>query len=363
VHGALGRYAASGHLVYVTSGGIMMAAPFDIDGLRITGEAVPIAQAVAVRALSRADVAISPSGTMVFASGSVTGGSGELIWVTRDGKVTPVDSQFTRFFAGPIRLSPDGRQVAVTVIDPGADISVWVKRLDHGPAARVMMSAGSAAWSPDGRMLLASSSAKLIVGPSDASTLPTTIDVGHTAPATPVFSPDGKWMVYVQQGDIYARSAVASDTTRISLVSGGHHGTPAISPDGHWLAYMSDESGRQEIYVRPFPDTRISKRQVSVAGGISPHWSRDGRELFFVDESRHMVVVSVTPGPTFFTSEPKQVFDAAMAYAVAAGVPFDVAPDGRFLTTRMAGGASAHADELILVENFFEDLKAKTKQK
>ncbi len=102
---------------------------------------------------------------------------------------------------------------------------------------------------------------------------------------------------------------------------------PTVSPDGRWLAYASDESGRFEIYVRPFPDTRTAKRQVSVAGGTEPRWSRDGRE-----------------------GVPKTLFA-------------DVSPDGkRFLLARPIGTNRPNADELILVENFFQELKAKVKK-
>ncbi|HEV8446681.1 MAG TPA: protein kinase [Gemmatimonadaceae bacterium] len=361
VRGAIGRYAESGHLIYVTADGTMMAAPFDLEHLRITGEAFSLAQGVAVRALSRGDVSISASGTMVYAAGSTGGGLGDLAWVTRDGKITPVDSQFARYFIGPLHLSPDGRQAAVTTLDLDAQRSVWVKQLDHGPATRVM-NAGSPAWSPDGKTLIATTNSKLALGPADGSSPPREIDVGHVAPATPVVSPDGKWFIYIQQGAIYARSAVPGDSATKLLVSGLHQSAPAISPDGRWLAYSSDESGREEIYVRPLPDAKASKQQVSVAGGISPHWSRTGRELYFVDESRHMVAVPVTPGPTFIAGEPKQLFDVSMGYTPTSGVPFDIAADGRFLVARVPGIGSGTRDEVILVENLFDDLKAKTKR-
>jgi serine/threonine-protein kinase len=360
VHGAVGRYAASGHLVYLTADGTMMAAPFDAAALRVTGEAVPVAENVAVRALSRADVAISASGTLLYAAGRVIGGNGELVWVARDGKASPIDSSFEHFFVGRVRLSPDGRQAAVSAAENVGSRTLWVKQLDHGPATKIVGDAGPQSWSPDGKLLLVSATSGLLLARSDGSAPPTALATGHTAPSFAEISADGKWVVYVE-GDNIRAMRLGADTTKLLLVEGAREQSPAVSPDGRWLAYSSEESGRAEVYVRPFPDTKASKRQVSVAGGASPRWSRDGRELFFVDESRHMVAVPVASGQTLVLGEPKQLFDLSTNYAITNG--FDVARDGRFLMIRPVGSAAALRDEIVLVENFFQDLEAKVKTK
>jgi sugar lactone lactonase YvrE len=98
-----------------------------------------------------------------------------------------------------------------------------------------------------------------------------------------------------------------------------------------------------------------------VAGGVSPRWSRDGRELFFVDESRHMVAVLVASGQTLVVGEARRLFDLSTNYAITNG--FDVARDGRFLMIRAVGSAAALRDEIVLVQNFFQDLEAKVKSK
>jgi hypothetical protein len=97
--------------------------------------------------------------------------------------------------------------------------------------------------------------------------------------------------------DTTGRLVVAGPSAALPLRQRG----PTFSPNGRWVAYSSDESGRAEVYVRPFPDTKAFKRQVSVAGGEAPRWSHDGRELYFVDASRYMVAVPVAPGETFVT--------------------------------------------------------------
>ena len=360
VHGAVGRYAASGHLVYVTSDGLMMAAPFDADRLRITGDAVPIAQNVAVRVMSGDDVAISPAGTLLYSAGGEVAGDEEMVWIARNGKATAVDSSFTHSFLGRMRLSPDGKQVAIS----GAGNTgrwVWVKQLDHGPATKVLEEWTPQSWSPDGKLLLVlGPSGELSVAPSDGSGPPTRLNASHAASNFAELSGDGKWIVYAQGDSIFAMSAGA-DTTRRLLVAASRLRGPIISPNGRWLAYSSEESGRAEVYVRPFPDTKAFKRQVSVAGGVAPRWSHDGRELFFLDESRYMVAAPIAAGETLANDEPKGLFDAS-AYNLT-NVLFDVAPDGRFLMIRPVGAAAARPSELVLVENFFQELARKVKSR
>ena len=359
VHGAIGRYAASGHLVYVTSDGFMMAAPFDVDRLRITGDAVSIAQNVAVRVLSGGDVAISPAGTLLYSTGGEIAGYQEMVWVTPDGKATPVDASFLHSFLGRMRLSPDGKQVAISGAG-NTGRSVWVKQLDHGPSSTVLEEMTPQSWSPDGKRLLMAGPNGLFVAPSDGSGQPTRIDTGHKTQRLADFSRDGKWIVYVDGDSIYAVS-VGADTTRRLLPTGLRPRLPTVSPNGRWLAYALEESGRAEVYVRPFPDTKAFKRQVSAAGGTTPRWSQDGRQLFFVDESRYIVAAPIASGETLVIGEPKRLFDAT-AYNLV-NVFFDVAPDGRFLMIRPVGVAALHPSELVFVENFFQELTRKVKSK
>jgi serine/threonine-protein kinase len=139
----------------------------------------------------------------------------------------------------------------------------------------------------------------------------------------------------------------------------------SVSPDGKWLAYQSDESGTLQVYVRPFPDTKVAKRQVSTgAGGAVPKWSRDGRELFYIDiQTGGVTSLPVVPGTAFTTGIPKRLFPFA-PYMPAQSVLFDVSPDGkRFLFSRGVGSGVQKPDEVVLVQNFVEELKAKVKPK
>ena len=128
----------------------------------------------------------------------------------------------------------------------------------------------------------------------------------------------------------------------------------AVSPDGRWLAYMSNESGQNEIYVRPFPSTSESRQQVSTSGGREPVWSRSGSELFYKNASNQLVAVQVRLQPTFVPGEREMMF-STVAYKQSGNISsYDVSPDGlRFLMIR----SRSTPGELKLIQNFFEELK------
>ncbi len=133
----------------------------------------------------------------------------------------------------------------------------------------------------------------------------------------------------------------------------------ALSPDGRWLAYESDETGQNEIYLRPFPDTEAGKWTVSTGGGVMPKWAHSGRELFYVNADDEMVAAQIQMGPTPTVSERTVLFEMGadiMFRQTEQYALYDVAPDdSRFLMLRRVGGNEA-TTELILVQNFTEEL-------
>ena len=135
---------------------------------------------------------------------------------------------------------------------------------------------------------------------------------------------------------------------------------PAVSPDGRWLAYASNESGGFEVYVRPFPNTNDGKWQVSTEAGSAPVWAHSGRELFYAN-FENLIVVEVLPGATFVYGEPRALFSRQGFSMVLGGRAYDLTRDDqRFVMIRNRVSEEVEAaGELIVVENFFEELKAK----
>ncbi len=174
------------------------------------------------------------------------------------------------------------------------------------------------------------------------------------------YSPDGEWLVYrvnAESPDLYALR-IGVDSVPVPLVATEFLETaPRVSPDGRWLAYVSNESGQREVYVRPFPNTNDGKWQVSTDGGSEPVWAHSGRELFYRG-GQSLISVEVLPGATFVTGERRVLFSTQGFRGSRNHQRYDVTPDDqRFVMIRNPG--SQEAVELIVVENFFEELKAK----
>jgi eukaryotic-like serine/threonine-protein kinase len=357
VRGALGRFAASGHLVYVTADGTMMAAPFDSKRLVLTGDAVKLAERISLRLPARGDVGISGNGLLAYTANTNRSLS-ELVWVSRDGVATPVDSAWVEPFLGRAVLSPDGKLAAFVLPDPGGGSpTLWVKELDRGPAYPLGLINATPAWLPHSRTIMyAAAGGGMALGPADRSVPPTAFGSRDISSGNPEFSPDGDWIVYHAQGDIFAIRVDNDSTVRV-LVSGPANETlPTISPDGRWLAYSSDESGMQ-TYVRPFPDAHAERHRLSRSGGRSPHWARDGSELYFIDDHDNMIAVPIGNAATFTFGEPATLFAAGAFHSV-----YEVGMTaGRFLMLRSAAGPGQRADDLIIVQGLFAELKARVK--
>jgi eukaryotic-like serine/threonine-protein kinase len=136
---------------------------------------------------------------------------------------------------------------------------------------------------------------------------------------------------------------------------------PAISPNGRWLAYTSNESGQYEVYVVPFPNTATAKWAVSTHGGTEPLWSHSGKELFYRDVAGNLIAVKVRSTPTFSPGRSTVLFPAAAYFSWANGAQYAVAPDDRrFIMIRRVAGSAP--EELVVVDNWFEELKAKSRK-
>ena len=310
-----------------------------------------------------------------------------LLHVDRDGRVAPVlDARLG--YEDP-EFSPDGRRVAVTIAsDIGSDI--WIIDLERGTRIRFTTGGTSAfpVWSPDGSRLAFQSTApgpwnlywKPIDGSAEAQpllsastqpaasqpnaalsllpgTLPTLSGANPQFPMS--WTSDGSMLAFHERKPSGERDiwvvAPASDPTPFLLTPFDER-SPRFSPDGKWLAYVSNESGRDEIYVQPFPGPG-RKWLISTEGGIDPVWSRDGRELFY-RQGEQMMVVSIVRTPDFSADRPRRLFETRFD-AGDNGPNYDLAPDGKwFLMPRSERGPVP--GELHLVLNWFSEVTART---
>jgi serine/threonine protein kinase len=367
-NGSQPEFVEGGYLVYMASK-TLRAVRFDADRFEVTGDPIAIPDDVGMFASGAAAYSVSRSGTIVYAPNAVTGfgATRSLVWVDRQGHEEAAGVPPRGYYA--LRLSPDGARVAVDVRDQENDIWIWhivrrtLTKLTFSPALDVFP-----VWTPDGHRVVFSSTRsgtqQLYSQAADGtgtSTLLRTVDgnqfVGSVAP-------DGKTLVVVQNApatgnDIFKVTLDANDSGEVLIQTPAAEGPAELSMDGRWLAYQSDESGQDEIYVRPFPDVDGGRWQVSPSGGRKALWSKDGRELFYWDFDDTLMSVPIEPATTFRFGTPTKLFQGTYVSAVQAR-SYDVTRDGkRFLVIKeipQADGDVARAP-LIVVVNWVEELR------
>jgi Tol biopolymer transport system component len=177
------------------------------------------------------------------------------------------------------------------------------------------------------------------------------------------WSPDGQLMAFseVNVGTGYDIWTVRVSDRKVQpfLRTQFNEAAPQFSPDGHWLAYISDESGRKEVYVQPYPGPG-GKSQISTEGGVEPLWNRNGRELFY-RSGKKMMAVEIATKPSFSAGTPKVLFEGQYQSLPTLSTPnYDVSPDGqRFLMLKPTEQAQAAPTQINVVLNWFEELKQK----
>jgi serine/threonine-protein kinase len=377
--GYYGRYAESGHLLFVNDG-TLFAAPFDLDSLSVVGSTAPVAEGVADDPGSGgAQFDVSSNGILVHRRGTSGPGQYPAVWLARDGETSTLLPEPRTYVEA--RLSADGRRVAMTELN-GGNWDVWVYDLSRGTRTRLTFSdgiEGPAVWSPDGSELIYSSDAdgsddlwrKAADGSGEAVQL--------THDDVPIFvsdwSSDGRYVLALRGGpaDAAAGWAGGADLAYLDLQSGEGTLVPflatrfqeseaSFSPDVRWVAYQSNESGRTEVYVRPFPPAG-GRWQISDEGGAYARWASNGRELYYRTD-QGIMVVSIGDGASFSASRPRLLvggnFVGGLSGVSVAGSTFadyDVAPDGRFVMFPKAGEEAPNIQLARVVVNWFPELR------
>ncbi len=359
-------YSNTGHIVFAR-GTTIMAAPFSASELEVTGS--PVAMIENVRhpnALTAADYALSATGTLVYIPADpVASGRSSVVWVDRAGnKIGPAIGETIDNPRDPA-VSPDGTRLLLTT-GPDGDGDLWSYDLRGRPPIRLAVAddVRMGVWSPDGREVA------FTVLSAGAPTVHSVLANGSTLLPRPLGAEPvtGGTRDWTPSGDIVLLKAPLP-TANITAIpfSGGEmrdvvvteyaEFDPAVSPDGRWLAYASDRTGRNEIWVQGYPDGASAVR-VSSNGGVEPRWAADGQELYYLEVNAMMAVAVETAGSELAFSAPERLFAGPyLAAQPATAMSYDVAPDGRFLMIELPGGADAAPGNIVVVQNWGEELK------
>ncbi len=353
------QFAASGHLIYARAG-TLLAVPFDATRWEVTGEPTPVLEGV--RHGMAAQFALTQDGTLAYIASAAGGGrSRALVWVDREGREQAVGLEPGVYYYP--RIAPDGLSLAMSVAGQDLNIDILVYDLERGVLKRTLTEYLGAdwgpIWSPDGKRVFHVSDedgGKLVWKAVDGSSEGVLMET-WLAPHS--VSPDGSWLVYTEDNresgrDIGVISLNGDATPRTLLGTQFLEDAAVISPDGQFLAYSSTESGRSEIYVSPFPAVDQDRWPVSRNGGTYPAWSRDGKELFYLNDGA-MMAARRAASPDLSWNEPTELFSGDYVQSDVFERPYDVAPDGRFLMMKSVSGS--RPGEITVVLNWFEELK------
>ncbi len=363
------RYVPTGHLVFLRQG-TLMAVRFDLAKLEIIGQPAPLVENV-MQAFFNGEIhntgagqfSISDSGSLIYAAGGVVPDDKRtLVWVDQRGKEQPVTNLQPYFFSP--RLSPDGQKIAYGTL--GQEWQVWVYDLSRGTNSK-LTGEGTAIfpiWTPDGKRILfgwrKSLSPNLFWQLYDGSAPMERLTTSEYPQVPGSWSRDGKTVAFVETNPVSGFDILILDVSsgRMTpfLNSRSDEGYPEFSPDGRWIAYASNETTRNEIYVRPFPGPGM-KQQVSSQGGIHPMWERDGKKLFYRRQDQVWVVDVQTDGG-FAASKPSLLFEKS---GYVGGSPirgWDLSFDSqRFLMVKYEERKPSPVTEMVLVQNWLEELK------
>ena len=347
-----------GYLVYVRGDGALMAAPFNRNTLTV-GSPIQVGDSVAVAPSAwESPVALSPSGSLFYQRG---GAVGKFVTVDMHGASRPLLDE-AGVFLHP-RLSPDGRRLAYEV-QGGAGSDIWVADLARRTRERLTREGfnNRPEWSPDGSRLLYTSSRapdnSLWLQAADGSADGTLLYHGAKPIREGVFTPDGRavifrWDTQDSNRDILLLPLGGELKPQPLVATVNDEKEPRVSPDSKWLAYMSNENGREEVYVRALSGTS-GRMLVSDGGGTEPLWSRDSRTLYY-RRGPSLYAVPVTGTPTLAVGARSLAF--AGPFATDEYHPdYDVTPDGRGFVMILP---VAEDRQLLVAINWAQELKAR----
>ncbi len=367
--GYFGRYLPNGYLLYVHQG-TLFGVKFDPDRLEMRGAPTTLLEDVADNtATGSGEFDFSTTGTFVYTAGKSAAQVWRIGWLDASGSVKPLLAMPGKYTQP--RVSPDGRKLSFN----GEGQDIYIYDMDRETISRLTFSgrANAAVWAPDGKHIAfesIGSSYGIYWARSDGAGEPQRLLESPNNMAPWSFSPDGRRLAYFERiprsGDLLTLPLDLTDpdhpkagTPEPFLRTPADELQPSFSPDGHWIAYRSNESGKDEIYVRPFPPRSGGKWQVSSGGGANAVWSRNGRELFYSAANSLIMVVEYTVnGDSFMPTKPRvwsetQIFSPGL-------LNLDLAPDGKRFAVLYApelAGTGKGSVQVTVLLNFFDEVK------
>jgi serine/threonine-protein kinase len=363
--GYFGRYLPSGHLVYVHQG-VLFGVSFDPLRLEVHGAPTPLLEDLASNpAFGGGQFDFSATGTLAYVVGKGSAQSWQTSWLDSSGTTQPLTS-VPGAYSYP-RFSPDGRGLAFV---NGSDIYVY--DLERATTTRLTLTGNAQfpVWTADGKhIVFQGGSTSLFWIRSDGAGEPQRLLEGKNLLIPWSFSPDGQRLAYIEQDpetgfDIWTvpRDLVddpKAGTPELFLRTPADELVPSFSPNGRWIAYRSNESGNDEIYVRPFPAGRRGKWQISSGGGLYALWSNSTRELFYeTADNRVMVVDYIVNGDSFVPGKARLWSQKKIFYQGLLNL--DLAPDGKrfaVLTAPEATSGGISSVHVTMLLNFFDEVK------
>ncbi|MEO8096057.1 MAG: protein kinase [Acidobacteriota bacterium] len=380
------RYSPTGHLVFMRDA-VLLAVPFDADRVEVTGAPVPLLAGImqstnaphTAHETGMGQFSLSASGTLVYASGGrFPTVATTLVRVDRKGAETKL-AEIKGYLVG-LRVPSDGsRMLAFKTQDGSLSVNLWMYELPSGTPTR-LTSTGTVDWplfSPDGKSILfrdGGSNPGIYSLALDGSNAPQRVieeKPGQRLSAAS-WSPDAKWLAYLEVvgnvSHIFVRPVQDSkphlgEARQFSPSTFGQTHAQ-FSPDGHWIAYASGESGNNEVYVQAFPGPG-EKHRISRQGGVSPTWSPNGRELYFLGltvtqspsiSTRAMMAVDLSTAGSFKASEPRKLFEGPYSTTIPLR-SYDVTPNGQFIMMREQEAPDERVTKLNVVLGWAEELK------
>jgi eukaryotic-like serine/threonine-protein kinase len=355
--GHTGRFVPTGHLVYYRAG-TLLAVRFDPVRLEVIGS-VPKTVTEGVRestTITGAEYSLSATGSLAYVP-TIRQFDRRLLWVDRKGTIQPLPAPLRNYWSTSI--SPDGRRAAIVIMSGTYDI--WIYDMERGTLSRFTTEGGSnqtPLWTPDGKHLtyqgyragLRNIFRKTADGTGDEERLTT----GENSQSPASWTPDGKWLAYYDaspttSNDIWMLRLDGERKREPFLRTPFNESSARFSPDGRWLAYQSNESGRFEIYLQPFPGPG-GKWPISTEGGTTPRWAHNGNELFYRNGNK-MMAVDIKTEPTFTAGKPRLLFEGQFEAS------YDVSQDGQRFFMIQFVELERPATQINLALNWLEELK------